>query len=621
MSRSSINPTSLPQLLKKIDEQYRAGDLAQAETICREALAQFPDATIQGYLGAILMQTGRIDQAIDAFSEVVRANPDNASSLNNLAAALHHAKRYDEAIAAGRSAIALRPDYAEAYNNLGLSLHEVSQFADAAECFKRAVELQPANAAFFANFAMTLAILGRPEESARFAQQAITYNPHAAGAYNMLANALGELARLDEAFAAYRQAIQLAPDWPVPHSNLCYGLYFHPKSDLKSIQQFHAEWYQLRAAQFKNAIEPHANDPSPARQLKIGYVSPYFSDHCQSFFTIPLFTARDKEQFKVYCYSDVIKPDALTSRLQGLVDVWQDSSRWPDEQLARQIKTDQIDILVDLTMHMGGGRPLLFARKPAPIQVAWLAYPGTTGLATMDYRITDPRLDPPGTNDEFYCEQSVRLSHTFWCYDPLTSELAVNDLPADANGYITFGSLNNYRKVSDAVLNIWSEIFGRLPTSRLLMLAPAGNCRTRVINALGIETSRITFLDHQSRKEYLACYHRIDIGLDTFPYNGHTTTLDAAWMGVPVVTFAGRTPVGRGGLSINTNLGLQELVAGDKRQMIDTAVQLARDVPKLKLIRAKLRQTMQASPLMDATAFARNMESFYRSAWQRWCHG
>ncbi|MGA3067200.1 MAG: hypothetical protein ABSF29_10170, partial [Tepidisphaeraceae bacterium] len=318
-------------------------------------------------------------------------------------------------------------------------------------------------------------------------------------------------------------------------------------------------------------------------------------------------------------YSSVIKEDELTPRLRKYADVWRTVTGWTDEQLAQQIRRDRIDILIDLTMHMSDGRPLLFARKPAPVQICWLAYPGTTGLTAMDYRLTDPYLDPPGQHDDWYSEKSIRLPETFWCFNPLTRELPVNSLPASNTGTITFGCLNSSRKVTDRTLKLWSSVLSAVPNSRLLLLSPQGSHRQAVQEKLNIPSHRLDFVEYQPRDAYLRQYHRIDIGLDTLPYNGHTTSLDSYWMGVPVVTRIGETVVGRAGWSQLNNLNLTELAAETDDRFIQIAKDLAADLPRLTDLRATLRPRMEKSPLMDPQRFAKNMESTYRDLWRIWC--
>jgi predicted O-linked N-acetylglucosamine transferase (SPINDLY family) len=358
--------------------------------------------------------------------------------------------------------------------------------------------------------------------------------------------------------------------------------------------------------------------------LRIGYVSADFRIHVASFFTAPLLSQHDHRQFEIFCYANVAHPDELTDRLRSCADGWRSIVALSDQQVADLVRSDQIDILVDLAMHTAGNRLLVFARKPAPVQVTWLAYPGTTGLSAIDYRLTDPYFDPPRLFDDCYSEESFRLPDTFWCYSPLAETPPVNALPALQNGSITFGCLNHFCKINDGVLALWAQVLQAVPQSRLLLLTPRGQARERVLAKLapaGIAASRLEFADRQPRREYLQQYQRIDLALDPFPCNGGTTTLDAFWMGVPTVTLVGKTVVGRAGWSQLCNLGLQELAAQTPEQYVARAAQLAGDLPRLQELRATLRQRMQQSPLMDAPRFARGVEQAYREMWRRWCHG
>jgi protein O-GlcNAc transferase len=272
-------------------------------------------------------------------------------------------------------------------------------------------------------------------------------------------------------------------------------------------------------------------------------------------------------------------------------------------------------------MHMAGGRPLLFARKPAPIQIAWLAYPGTTGIDAIDYRFSDPRLDPEGF-DGHYSEHTLRLPDSYWCYDPLTHHPGVNDLPANERGYLTLGCLNNPCKLTDHTLRLWAGVMRALPEARLLLMAPPGRYRRSLSQRLaehGVAAERVDFRPFQPRGEYLRSYHDIDLGLDTFPYNGHTTSLDSLWMGVPVVTRVGRTSVGRGGLSQLFQIDLLELAADSDEAFVAIAVALGRDLVRLAALRRELRTRLERSPLMDASRFARHVELAYRNVWR--AHG
>ncbi len=294
-----------------------------------------------------------------------------------------------------------------------------------------------------------------------------------------------------------------------------------------------------------------------------------------------------------------------------------------DEEAAELIRADGIDILVDLSLHMAGNRLLVFAHKPTPIQVTFAGYPGSTGLEAIDYRLTDPYLDPVGGEDEkYYCETSIRLPHSFWCYDPMTAEPAVQALPVEKSGVVTFGCLNNFCKVNAETLALWAKVLNSVKNSRLLLLTAEGSHRQKTLEILreqGIAPERITFSKMLPHAEYLAMYRDIDIGLDALPYNGHSTSLDSFWMGVPVVTLVGKTVAGRAGFSQLMNLGLPELVARTPEEFVRITADLAGDVPRLAALRAGLRKRMRASPLMDAKGFARGIEAAYREMWKQWC--
>ena len=358
--------------------------------------------------------------------------------------------------------------------------------------------------------------------------------------------------------------------------------------------------------------------------MRIGYVSAHFYNHCQAFFTTPLFENHDHDQFEIYGYSSVDNPDETTLRLQKHVDVWRDVCRMDETQLAESVRKDRIDILVDLAMHMGNGKLKVFAEKPAPVQFCWLAYPGTTGLSAIDYRITDQYLDPPERGDGPYSERSVVLPDTFWCYDPLTSDPECGPLPASSSGTITFGCLNHFRKINDELLQLWATVLSAVNASRLLLLAPEGQSQAHIrqlFERQGIDAKRIMFTQRRPRPEYLRLYQQIDICLDSYPYGGHTTSMDAIWMGIPVISLVSPLLVGRASITIAKNLQLEEFVTYTPADYASTARNLATDLSRLRELRSELRARMQSSPLMNGRRFARALESAYRVTWRQWCAG
>ncbi|MGF6568207.1 protein O-GlcNAc transferase [Paraburkholderia sp. GAS333] len=607
--------TNLGTLLESGDRQEEA--LALLEAAVRAAPAS---AYALVNLGVALQQRGDPAEAAGLLTRALELDPAVPEAAYNLANALHALGRRREAALHYQKAIAQTPTHADAHNNLGIVYQESGAHDEAERAFDTAIRLRPGFVAALNNAATLKRTLGHVAEAEAHLREALSVDPTHSVTHNNLGNVLKDQGRLDDGIDSYRLALASDPDNVIAHSNLAYGLSFqaeHPQAVLDECLR----WSEQHEMRYLDTHQPHANDATPSRRLRIGYVSPDFRDHCQTLFTLPLLSHHDHAQFEIYCYASVTRPDDLTQRVASHADVWRDVRELDDARLAQVIRDDCIDILIDLTMHMADGRPLLFARKPAPVQIAWLAYPGTTGMRSIDYRLTDPWLDPTGTDDQ-YSETSIRLPDSFWCYDPLTDTPTVNALPALTNGYPTFGCLNNPCKLSDATFRMWGGVMREVKDARLLLMAPDGPARVRLIErlgAMGIDAGRISFTPFQRRAEYLRTYHRIDVGLDTFPYNGHTTSLDSYWMGVPVVTRVGETAAGRAGLSQSANMGLRDLVAESDERFVEIAVGLARDLTRLSGLRAGLRARLEASPLMNGMRFAEHVEKVYRDVWARRC--
>lgn len=623
----------------------------------REALRLKPgEARAQISLGVALKELGQLEAAAACFQRAVELNPNDAAAHSNLGSTLALQQRPDDAIACYRRALELQPDAAEVYNNLGTALRDHGKLQEAITCYQRAIELNSDFAEAHCNLGLAWQDAGNLDQAVASCRRAVELKPGLAAAHHSLGRALHTQELLDAAAASFRRAIelkpdcasthvslgvlrkdqgqvddalrhfrralQLKPDDPTAHSNLIYTLQFCPDQDPRTIYEAHRVWEQCHAAPLASSVGQHANDRSADRRLRIGYVSPNFCEHVVGINLLPLLGQHDHRRFEIFCYDDTLLPDPITGRLRATADEWRHTVGVTDEQLADMIRADRIDILVDLSLHMARNRLLTFARKPAPVQLTFAGYPGTTGLSTMGYRLTDPYLDPPGLDDRYYAEKSLRLPDTFWCYAPLGDEPAVSTLPAVANGYVTFGCLSNFCKVNEAVLKLWARVLVGVDQARLVILAPEGTHRQRTLDLLsehGVVPQRVSLAAHRPRQEYLRLYHDIDLGLDTFPYNGHTTSLDALWMGVPVITLVGKTVVGRAGLSQLTNLGLPEFVASTPEQFLAMAVEHAAHITRLAKLRATLRQRMQNSPLTDAPRFARSVEAAYRAMWQRWC--
>jgi len=615
---------NLAQAHNNLGNALRAqGQLEEAVASYRQALRYLPDhAETYNNLGKALLELGRLEEAVASYQQALRFQPDNAEAHNNLGIALKNQGSFEEAVANFRQALRIKANYPEAHDNLGNSLQKQGKLDEAVASHQQALHLKPNFPEAHSNLGNALQEQGKLEEAAASFQQALHLKPDYAEAHNNLGNIRKDQGQLDEALDHYRQAMQLKPENSALHSNLVYSLLFHPRFDSRSLQEELRRWEKQHAD--PSAIQGRSfhNHPSLERRLRIGYVSPDFRDHVVAHNVWPLLRNHDLDQFEITLYANLTCADAMTEQLRKCAQGWCGIAGWADDRVAEKIREDGIDILVDLTLHMAGNRLLVFACKPAPVQVTFAGYPGSTGLRAIDYRLTDPYLDPPGLNDDWYAEKSYRLPHSFWCYDPRTDEPAVGPLPALARGFVTFGCLNNFCKVNDRVLELWGRVLRAVEGSRLLLLAKQGSHRQRTrdfFEKQDIAAERIEFLSPKPRPEYLGSYHQLDIGLDTYPYNGHTTSLDSFWMGVPVITLVGPTVVGRAGLSQLTNLGLEELAAQTPKDFVDLAVKLADDLPRLQALRSVLRERMRKSPLMDATGFARGIEQAYRGMWRKWC--
>ncbi|HEX4152352.1 MAG TPA: tetratricopeptide repeat protein [Steroidobacteraceae bacterium] len=599
------------------------GDLEGAITALERGVALAPHSAVHAVnLGIALIERRDFGAAESVLRKALELESHPADAAFNLGNALRGLGRTREAAAMFRLAADSRPGHTDALNNLGNAYKELGDFGAALAAFETALEGRPDHVVVLNNAGCLLRTLGRTDEAEQMLRRGLAVDPGQAALHDNLGNVLKDAGALDEAIDCFRRALHLDPSNAATHGNLAYALSFQsPRPE--PVREECWRWNARFAAPIRRLAADAARDLSPDRRLSIGYVSADFRDHCQTLFTIPLLARHDHRRFNIFCYSSVERPDAYTERVAAHADAWREVRPLDDERLSRVIRDDGIDILIDLTMHMSNGRPLLFARKPAPVQIAWLAYPGTTGMDAVDYRLSDPRLDPEGFDDH-YAERTLRLPDSFWCYDPLTDEPRVGPLPALERGALTLGCLNNPCKLTDRTLELWSGVMRALPHARLLIMAPEGRYRQRVLERLAaraVGPQRVDFVPFRRRAEYLRTYEQIDFGLDTFPYNGHTTSLDALWMGVPTVTRVGETCVGRGGLSQLHQLGLAELAASSDQAFVEIAVRLAADLPRLAALRSSLRERLEASPLMDGARFARNIEAAYRTAWLQYVSG
>jgi len=646
------------ELLDQAIHHQQAGRVQEALQLYAQILAADPNNIDALHLsGLLLASTGQFGPAIAALKQATRLHPTQPDLHYNLAKAFRDAGQLADAVSAYRQAIALRPNFPSALNNLGNTLKDMARPTDAADAYQKAIAIAPSYPEPYYNLGTILQAQGDVTAAIDHYRHAIALKPNYPHALNNLGTALQCLDRVDDAIVAYRKAIELRPQFAEAASNLgtamkdagrvseaigCFEqslqivrnpkvagnllttLHYLPDISPHDLLKAHRQWNRDYVIPLGVKPRPHSTDPSPSRRLRIGYVSPDLREHPVGRFMLPLLSHHNHEHFEIYCYSDAAPGSAMTNQLKSQSDHWRDTNVHFDEQLAETIRTDAIDILVDLTLHMDGNRLLMFACKPAPVQITYLAYCSTSGLDAMDYRLSDPYLDPPGSDTSCYSEATLCLPRTYWCYPaPSRAPQEISPLPALASGHLTFGCLNNYCKISPHVLNVWARVFQALPASKLILHSPVGSHRNEALSifaAQGVDAHRIQFVEKSTTEKYFQTYNQIDIALDPFPFNGGTTTCDALWMGVPVITLAKDTAVSRAGSSILSNAGLPNLIAHTQDQYIELAKCLARDLPNLAKLRSELRQQIKESPLMDAPTFARDIEAAYRQAWTNWCH-
>jgi predicted O-linked N-acetylglucosamine transferase (SPINDLY family) len=567
----------------------------------------------------------KISEAIIDYQKAIALNPNYAEAHNNLGVAFKKQGQIAEAIASFQQAIALNPNYLDAYNNLGVTLNDQKQCKEAETCFKAVLSLNPKYVEAYTSLGHSLDEQGKLTEAIACYQRALALEPNNVLAQSSLGRTLKEKGMINEAIVHYKKALALEPtDWKV-HCNLVFTLNYSPQYDRAAIFLEHQRFNEQHAVPLSASIKPHLNNNNPHRKLKIGYVSADLRKHSVAFFMKPIFAHHNHEQFEIVCYYNHTQVDHITEQLQQYSDHWIPCLELSDEALADKIRQDKIDILVDLSGHIGGNRLLTFARKPAPIQATYIGYPNTTGLTVIDYHITDNYVDPEGIAEASHSEIPMRMPASYYCFDPLIERTPVNECPALENGYITFCCFNNYAKLNRETFVLWAKILQSLPDAKLVIMnASLQDLETQqflenTFASLDIKSNRLEIGCIPSTEKTFSTYNQIDIALDSYPYNGATTTCQALWMGVPVVTLVGKTHVARAGLSILSALGLTEFIASTPEEYIEICVKLASEKQYLQKLRNEMREKMQASPLMDGASFTRYLESEYRKMWGKWC--
>lgn len=562
------------------------GQLAEAESLLRsQILLESRNPEVHARLGDVGLRAGKLPDAIACFRTATELAPTDPRWWYNLGLAQTSAgdpKLGQESLG---KALKLRPEYPEAHNALGLAMEHLGQKDDAAFHYREAVRI----------------------------------NPQFADAWCNLGTNLGEMGRSDEAIECLGRSLVAKPV-PHVHSNLLLLLNYSSRLTPEQVFAEHVRWAERYAPPSPDPL-PIAEPHDPDRRLRIGYVSADFKTHTVAGLIELLLRHHNREQFEIFAYANVIRPDAKTELFRSLADSWRSIVPLTDDQTAEVIRADGIDILVDLGGHTAGNRILAFARRPAPVQITMFGYPNTTGMRCFDYRITDEVYEPIGTSESRSTEPLLRLPELCWVYRPPDDAPPVGPLPGATQKSLTFGCLNNPAKASDACLDAWAAVLRAIPGSRLIMTGSQSHAGARRIldrfSQAGILRDRVELLSRVPLSEYLTAYHRIDIALDPFPFNGGITTTDSLWMGVPVLTVAGQTYVGRQGVAILTRLGLTDFVVESPLDLAEKAKSWAGRRAELAEIRAGLRERMVASPVCDAPRYVRNLEAAFREVWRQ----
>ena len=600
------------------------GRLSEAEASLRQALMLKPDYAIaHNFLGVTLQEQDRATEAEASYARALQLKPDYAEACNNLGATLCGLGRLTEAEACYRRSLLLKDDYADTHYNLGIALHELGRHSEAEASYRRALQLKPAYAQAYYNLGAVLNELHRLSEAEACYRQALQIAPDYADALCNLGNILKNQDQLEEALVCYRKALQLKPDFPVAHSNLIFILDLQVSSDATPLLEERKRWDALHAAPLLQNL-PYENLRQPERRLRIGYVSADFRGHSAAKIFGCMLTHFDRANYDVYAYANLKgRGDGYTELFKQKVTVWRNIFKLSDEALAKQIREDRIDILVDLSGHSAGNRLLAFARKPAPIQITAWGYAAGTGMRAMDVFFADQVVVPP--QDKKYFIEKIRYLPCIVAFFFSEQFPEVNALPALSDGIVTFGSLNRLVKISTITYQAWAEILLAVPQSRLLIKALELDdplIRERVVahfTQAGVAAERIIMQGKTSWQVQMQTFNQIDIALDTFPHGGGVTTLEGLMMGVPAITMLPPAIIGRASASIMTTLGLQDWVSESPQAYVALAVQKAAMLASLVELRLQLRDRLSSSVIGDRTAYAQAAEREYRQLWREWC--
>ena len=643
--------TASAELLKKAIEYQKIGDKSSAENVYRQILIKYPDnVDAANLLGCLLMDQGDFlnaqkfielaiyirpdiyffhyhlglvfskqnmwQKSICAFQKALEINPDHIDSLNNLGVALKQTGKYESAIKKFKQALRKDSKFSSSHNNLAGAYMIIGDIEKAIIHFKKAIECDPQIPEYHKNIAGAY----RKQYQFKLAEEhlslALMYKPDYFQALNDYGVIFKDQGNNRQAYKIFCKLVEQKDDFIEAQSNRLYLLHYLDELSPEFIYKEHIIFGKKFIDNKKkiNKIEKDINE----KHIRVGYVSPDFRRHSVSLFIESVLKNHDTKKFDVFCYSNVSNPDEVTRSLQSLKVNWRNIYGVPDSLVCKHIKKDKIDILVDLAGHTANNRLMIFANKPAPIQVTYLGYPNTTGLSTIDYRITD-KISDPKENDNLYIEKLVYIKPCFLCYSPPKKILKYRNKISKKKSTINFGSFNGIGKLNEDLITVWASILKELPDSKMIL--KSGGFEDNDIKRYwsekfikhGAKENQIVFLGYlKDINDHLATYNSIDISLDTFPYNGTATTFESLWMGTPVLTLAGNAHVSRVGCSILESLNLKDLISQSKEEYVDKAVQLAKDDCLLKMFKKILNNLLKNSVLTDGKYFTHQLEQQYQ---------
>lgn len=575
-------------------------------------------------LGSALNELGRFEAARTHFERALALKPGLPEAHNGLGNALASLGKLEAATAQFKQAIIYKPDFADAFASLGHAWQEMGQSKAARACWEKVIEFHPTDAMAHAALGRALSALGEHSHALDCFAQSLHLDGAIAEAHLWLGQALFPWGRYSEGVAHMERAISMTPENHIYQGSMLFPLHYLPELDAAGIAARHRAFAERFEVPLKSLWQSHDNTPDPERRLRVGFVSADFRRHPVGYFMADLLASLNNTNIELYAYVSQWKDDDLTERIKPHFAIWRTCESVSDDAMATLIRADNIDILVDLSGHTDGNRLLVFARKPAPVQVTYLGYFDTTGLGAMDY-ILGNRWLLPECEAGLYTEQPWWLPDSHLCFTPPDVSVAVCPLPAYQKKHITFGCFNKLEKLNTEVIACWARLMHAVPGSQLLLKCkPFGDAavaeRYRDLFAShGIGPERLILEGESDFKMYLESHKRVDIALDPYPYNGGTTTVQALWMGVPVVVLQGDHYVAHMGESILHTMNMPEWIAADEDDYVAKAVAYASDLPALAALRAELRSRLLESPICDAPRFARNLEMAFRGMWRKWC--